>query len=147
MEGIESQDLSECELVHGMVIECQVLSIQQSSPSKHVISVYNPNLETQNNVFLRVPRNMLPIKVEAITDPIARLRPNKHHAYSLPSEAFCEKKYGQLRMKDDKCDVLINLQIPGLSFAFMQVTVSGVNIRAKGRNFKGVRNEVVFSYD
>ena len=124
----------------------------QGNPAKHAISIYNSNLEAQKGFFLQVSREMLPVKVETL-----RLQGSEagkdaadDQLHSVQNEAFCSQKQRYGAESKDLCQVFIDLELQGLSFSFMQVTLSGSIKKIESWNLSDstiVESEVMYSYD
>ena len=69
---------------------------------------------------------MLPIKVEVLKDGLEPgTEVTDESLQVLENEAFCSKSVMSDTKIDDLCQVYVDKEIPGLSFAFFQVTLSG----------------------
>mmetsp|Transcript_20895 Transcript_20895/g.25662 ORF Transcript_20895/g.25662 Transcript_20895/m.25662 type:complete len:136 (+) Transcript_20895:1414-1821(+) len=101
--------IENCEL-EGLVVFCKDHDALLSKPT--LLSVYNPSVEVENFIFLRIPSSR---RIEVSRrDKYGRLN-------NIPSETFCSKKV-EVAKNDATCDVLINVEIEGLSFAHIVVT-------------------------
>ena len=98
---------------------CQnILSAEKSI--KNLVSVYTPNLTSQDGIFLRITRKQLGLKVlVAKQDLDHAVNMAETHMEGLDTESFCVKAPGRENESlDDTCDVYLGKEIPGLSFVY-----------------------------
>ena len=86
--GIGPTEMTECSL-EGLTVTCSGLTSKKS----HIISLYNPNLEPVNGLFLRLKRELLGLKVTKLKADLPKgtvLNLSKLEA--IVTEAFCIDK-------------------------------------------------------
>ena len=105
-----------------------------------MISVYNPNIETQKGFFLTVGRYNLGVEVEQYANDFSG-----YVSSSVPTEIFCQQKADKDEDRSDLCHVYIDREVAGLSFEYFEVTVS-VKDDEENTLANVVPTEIVYKY-
>ena len=95
---------------------------------------------------------MLPIKLETVKlqDIVADQDVTEDLLTLVQNEAFCPQQKSKGAQDQDICQVYIDHEIEGLSFAFIQLTVSGSSEKLAdpaGNESLMASTKVLFSYD
>ena len=82
--GWDLQNLEHCK-IEGITVDCTG-DRQQKSDSGNVRAIYNPNLEVQRGIFLRVEKSNSNLTVE-------RIDYTNHMIVNVPTELFCTDSF------------------------------------------------------
>ena len=101
-----------------------------SQPYKNLLSVYNPNIAPIKGAFLQLKRELisgLSVKTPVDDIPTSAKMNAVFYMKEVELEAICEqsivgKQVASPQSADDSCNVYLDIEIPGLSFAYMIVS-------------------------
>jgi len=89
--GLKLEDLTKCEL-EGSVVECH-FGPGDLTGRKSVVTVHNPNIESQHGFFLRVPKLFSRVRVGTVpVDHAVRSALREEDFIDVKTETFCLSK-------------------------------------------------------
>ena len=151
--GVELNDLEVCKL-EGNVVHCdhflgETSSILRGKRFIGIATVYNPNLESLNGFFLRVPRTMHKAQVNIFGNDEV-----------LKTETFCSAEvsgmdfesldnlvHNDLSATDTVCEVFVDYEVKSLTMSHLHVMLFSDYNGKTDESSRVVEPEVVYRYD